>query len=187
MNGKLVIFSAPSGSGKTTLVRHLLSQIPELSFSISATNREPRGNEVHGEDYYFLSPEEFDAAIEEQAFLEWEEVYKGAKYGTLKSEVERLWSLGKTVIFDLDVVGGLNLKKQFNENAISVFVKVPSIETLERRLRSRRTETQEKINQRVSKAKKEIGYADQFDVVLVNDNLESCRTRAVDLVTNFIK
>lgn len=185
--GKLIIFSAPSGSGKTTLVRHLLEALPELSFSISATSRAARGEEKHGKDYYFLSEEEFNLQVANDAFLEWEEVYKGTKYGTLKSEVQRLWGEGKHVIFDIDVIGGLNLKKQFGNNALAVFVKVPSLNELELRLRSRKTDSELKIIQRVSKAREETEYADQFDSIIVNDDLEKSKIEALHLVKDFIE
>lgn len=185
-NGKLIIFSAPSGSGKTTLVRHLLSELPVLSFSISATSRAPRGKEKHGHDYYFLSQEEFSNSIKKGEFLEWEEVYKGNKYGTLKREVERLWSEGKHVIFDIDVVGGLNLKQQFGDRALAVFVGVPSMQELENRLRSRKTETEDKIQQRVDKAHEESKRADEFDVVVVNSELEKAKADSLKLVSDFI-
>jgi guanylate kinase len=185
-NGKLIIFSAPSGSGKTTLVRHLLEEIPKLSFSISATSREPRGKEKHGHDYYFLSNEDFDQKVENNEFLEWEEVYAGNKYGTLRSEVERLWSEGKHAIFDIDVVGGLNLKKQYGDRALAVFVKVPSLEELENRLRSRQTESEEKIQQRVDKAYEESKFAEDFDTIIVNENLAVAKAEAFREVSDFI-
>ncbi len=185
-NGKLIIFSAPSGSGKTTIVHYLLEQIPELAFSISATSREPRGNEKHRRDYYFLSDYEFKARVENNEFLEWEEVYNGTKYGTLKAEVERLWEKGKHVIFDIDVVGGLNLKKQFPDRALAVYVKAPSIAELERRLRNRGTETDEKIEMRLRKAEEEAKRAPEFDLVIVNDDLERAKNEALEAVREFI-
>lgn len=186
--GKLIIFSAPSGSGKTTLVHHLLSK-PELklSFSVSATSREKRPNETHGKDYYFLSADEFRSRIESNDFLEWEEVYTDQFYGTLKSEIDRVHSEGKHVMFDVDVVGGLNIKKQFGDNALAVFVKPPSIEELENRLRNRSTESEESLKKRVGKAAEEMEYANEFDVVLINDDLETAKTEAENLVTDFTK
>lgn len=186
MNGKAIIFCAPSGSGKTTLVRHLLSEHENLGFSISACTRDKRGrNEVHGKDYYFLSIEEFQEKIRENAFVEWEEVYPGGYYGTLKSEVERLWSEGKNVIFDVDVKGGLKLKEYFGENALAIFVKVPSLEELESRLRSRGTETEESLSKRLYKVKFEMSFQDRFDVVLLNDDLEESLDKAESLYTTF--
>lgn len=185
-NGKLIIFSAPSGSGKTTLVRHLLSELPILSFSISATSRAPRGEEKHGHDYYFLSEAEFLKSVSQNEFLEYEEVYKGNMYGTLRSEVERLWAEGKHVIFDIDVVGGLNLKDQFGDKALSVFVKVPSLEELEHRLRNRQTETEDKIQQRIDKAQEESKRANEFDNIIVNKNLDTAKAEALQMVSKFI-
>lgn len=186
MSGKAIIFCAPSGSGKTTLVKHLLTQYNNLGFSISACTRDKRGrNEVHGQDYYFLSIEEFQTKIKEEAFAEWEEVYPGGYYGTLKSEIERLWSEGKNVIFDVDVMGGLKLKEYFGDNALAIFVKVPSIEELESRLRSRGTETEESLSKRLYKVNFEMQFQDRFDVVLLNDNLEESQVKAADLYKNF--
>lgn len=188
MDGKLIIFSAPSGSGKTTIVKHLLTKFPNLGFSISACTRDRRGrNEENGKDYYFLTPEEFKHKIDEQAFAEWQEVYPGGFYGTLKSEIERVWSEGKHVIFDVDVKGGVNLKKEYGDKALSIFVKVPSIEELERRLRERGTESEEKISARVFKMKFEMSFQDQFDVVLVNEDLDTALKEAELLVSNFLK
>jgi len=185
--GKLIIFSAPSGSGKTTLVHYLLNQ-PELNlaFSISATSREKRPNEIDGKDYYFISPEEFKAKIKKGEFIEWEEVYKDNFYGTLKSEVERLLNEGKNVIFDIDVKGGLNIKKQFPNNSLAIFVQPPSVNELKKRLESRKTETPEKIKMRIEKANEELQYSKDFDVILVNDNLEEAKKNAYKLVSNFI-
>lgn len=186
-SGKLVIFSAPSGSGKTTLVRHLLAQ-PELKlrFSISATSRPPRGREVHGHDYYFLSRDEFRQRVHQGDFLEWEEVYAGTQYGTLRKEVERLWKEGFHVIFDIDVVGGLNLKSLYGERALAVFVMPPSIEILEQRLRSRQTESEDKIRQRLAKARKELGRSDRFDHVIVNEDLDQAKEEAYRLTQKFL-
>lgn len=185
--GKCVIFSAPSGAGKTTIVHALLSRIPELSFSVSACSRDPRPNEIDGKDYHFLGLEKFKEGIEKDDFVEWEEVYENNFYGTLKSEIERIWSSGKVVIFDVDVVGGLNLKRIFGDKSLAIFVKPPSFEILEQRLRSRNTETEEKISMRLSKAKQELETAPQFDTVLVNDNLDWACEEAYDTVRNFIK
>jgi len=185
-NGKMVIFSAPSGAGKSTLVHSLLPQLPELSFSISATSRSPRGREEHGKDYYFLSSEEFNARIAKDELLEWEEVYADTYYGTLRSEVERIWSEGKVVVFDVDVVGALNLKKQFGERALALFVKAPSIEILEQRLRDRATDSEEKIQQRVAKATIEMARAPEFDKVIVNDDLNTAIAEALGILKDFI-
>lgn len=186
--GKLFVFSAPSGSGKTTIVRHLLEQKKlQLDFSISATSRNPRGSEVHGKEYYFLDIQTFKDKIQNDEFLEWEEVYTNNFYGTLKTELERIWSLGKHVVFDIDVVGGLNIKAQFPENTLAIFVKPPTLEEMERRLRGRQTDSEEKIMERVAKAKKELSYAKEFDQVLINDDLEIAKAEAFDLVSNFIQ
>ena len=184
---KCIIFSAPSGAGKTTIVRHLLQQGIPLEFSISACSREPRAHEVHGKDYYFLGIQEFKKKIEKGAFIEWEEVYADHYYGTLKTEVERIWANNKAVIFDVDVIGGLNLKKQFGDKALSIFVQPPSVEALEARLRYRSTETEEKIQQRLSKANSELQYAKDFDVILLNDELDKALIMAEQLVTDFLK
>jgi len=185
--GKLIIFSAPSGSGKTTLVKYLLQQsFLDLQFSISATSRKARPGEEHGKDYYFLSQEEFRNKIDHEDFLEWEEVYKGTFYGTLRSEVERIWKEGKHVIFDMDVIGGLNLKKQFGDRALAIFVKPPSIDELEKRLRSRDTESEEKIKERLFKAMLEMEEAQHFDHILPNDKLEVAQKEAENLVRLFL-
>ena len=186
--GKLIVFSAPSGSGKTTIVHHLLKQ-PELNldFSISATSRKPRGKEINGEDYYFMSLKNFKKQIEKDNFIEWEEVYTNNFYGTLKKEIDRIWKLGKHVIFDIDVVGGLNIKKKFPKNTLAVFVQPPSIEEMERRLRNRKTDSEEKIKERVAKAEKELKFAKDFDVILVNDNLEDAKNKAYKLIEKFVK
>ncbi|MBD98399.1 MAG: guanylate kinase [Verrucomicrobia bacterium] len=185
--GKCIIFSAPSGAGKTTLVKHLLSQIPELSFSISACTRKKRGNEVDGKDYYFLEMDAFKKRIQEDAFVEWEEVYIDHYYGTLKSEIVRIWKAGKTVIFDVDVVGGLNLKKYFGKQAFAVFVMPPDMVTLEKRLRGRATDQEDKIAQRLKKAKEEIETAHQFDYILKNHDLDLAKKESYKIVTEFIK
>lgn len=185
-NGKCVIFSAPSGAGKTTIVHYLLNEFPELAFSVSACSREPRTNEVDGKDYYFLGLAGFQNQITADAFVEWEEVYANNFYGTLKSELTRIWSEGKTVIFDVDVIGGLNIKKYFGDNALAVFVQPPNYEALEERLRYRSTETEEKIQMRLAKAKEELGHADQFDTILVNDDLTIACAAAKQLIEQFI-
>ena len=181
------MFSAPSGSGKTTIVRHLLGQeVLKLDFSISATSRAPRGEEVDGKEYYFLSLKDFKKNIDQNNFIEWEEVYANNFYGTLKSELERIWALGKHVVFDIDVVGGLNIKSQFPEETLAIFVKPPSIKEMERRLRARQTDSEEKIIERVAKAEKEMSYAKDFDTILINDSLEIAKKEAFDLVHDFI-
>jgi len=186
--GKCIIFSAPSGAGKTTIVRALVNKPAlRLEFSVSACSREPRPNEVNGKDYYFLGIEGFKQQIEQDAFVEWEEVYTDHFYGTLRSEIEQIWENGHTVIFDVDVVGGLNLKRFFGDNALAVFVQPPSYDELEKRLRYRSTETEEKIQQRMAKAKAELAKANEFDVVLVNDTLEHAIEKATELVHNFIQ
>ncbi|HNQ67220.1 MAG TPA: guanylate kinase [Bacteroidales bacterium] len=188
MNGKVLIFSAPSGAGKTTIVQHLLGiKDFNLSFSVSACSRPKRKNEINGKDYYFLSVDEFKAKIDNNEFLEWEQVYEGSFYGSLKSEVERLNAEGKNVVFDVDVKGGLNIKTHYGENALSVFVMPPSIEELEKRLLSRSTDNPEAIRIRVEKAKSEITFADRFDYVIVNDNLDNALAKAEKIVENFLK
>lgn len=186
--GKLLVFSAPSGSGKTTIVRHLLAQ-PDLNlaFSISATSREPRGEEVHGKDYYFISLPEFKNHIKAHDFLEWEEVYRDNFYGTLKSEIDRIWAQGKNVIFDIDVAGGLRIKSKFPEETLAVFVKPPSIDELKIRLKKRSTETDDKINMRIAKASVELATAPQFDKIIKNYDLDVAKAEAYELVKNFIK
>ncbi|MDA7580512.1 guanylate kinase [Crocinitomicaceae bacterium] len=186
-NGKCIIFSAPSGAGKTTIVHHLLSKNLGLEFSISACSRDPRPNEVDKKDYHFLGIDGFKDKIKEQAFVEWEEVYTNNFYGTLKSEMERIWSEGKAVIFDVDVIGGLNIKKQFGDNAYSIFVKPPSYEELEKRLRGRSTEPEDKINQRMEKASKELAFSSEFDCILINDNLDEACVKAEQLVIDFLE
>jgi guanylate kinase len=186
-NGKAIIFSAPSGSGKTTIVRRLLENNSDLEFSISACTRDRRGRqEVNGKDYYFLTPSEFKKKIDNEDFIEWQEVYAGNFYGTLKSEIERIWASGKNVIFDVDVKGGLNLKKYFGERALAVFVKVPSIETLEQRLRGRETESEDTISRRLFKARFELTFEDQFDTTLLNEDLETSTQEAQQLYRNFV-
>jgi guanylate kinase len=184
--GKLFIFSAPSGAGKTTIVRALLDRLNFLEFSISATSRPMRRGEKDGVDYYFISPETFRNRIDNNEFVEWEEVYSGSYYGTLKSEMERIWSQGKHVVFDVDVAGGVNLKKQFGDRALSTFVMPPSLEVLAKRLIGRKTETDESLKKRLEKAEFEIGFAKDFDVVLVNDQLEKSIEEACNMVKSFI-
>lgn len=184
--GKCIIFSAPSGAGKTTIVHYLLKQSLGLEFSVSACSREPRINEIHGKDYYFLGLKGFKEHIEKDAFVEWEEVYTNNLYGTLKSEIEAVWAKGKTVIFDVDVIGGLNMKRLFGDQALAVFVQPPSYEELEKRLRNRSTESEEKILQRMNKANTELAFAPEFDVVLVNDNLDLACKKAYNLVSDFL-
>ncbi|MEM7186947.1 MAG: guanylate kinase [Bacteroidota bacterium] len=185
--GKLIVFSAPSGSGKTTIVRHLLAQDAlNLEFSVSATSRAPRGSEKEGEDYYFMSLKQFKQHIKDGDFLEWEEVYRDNFYGTLKSEVERIWALGKNVIFDIDVVGGLRIKKKYPEQTLAVFVKPPSVDELKIRLKKRKTESEEKINMRVAKASIEMVTAPQFDHIIVNDELPNALAQAEQLVAAHI-
>ncbi|WP_186754443.1 guanylate kinase [Echinicola salinicaeni] len=184
--GKAFIFSAPSGSGKTTIVHHLLSNHDNLDFSISACTRDKRGEEEDGKDYYFLSLDEFKTKIEEDAFIEWEEVYEGNFYGTLKSEMQRIWDSGKHVVFDVDVKGGLKIKEYFGNRALAVFVKVPSLEVLAERLKDRGTESAENLEKRISKAKFEMSFQDKFDAVLVNDDMEKSFQKAGTLVNEFI-
>jgi len=183
---KAVIFSAPSGAGKTTIVKHLLEQIPELSFSISACSRTPRANEIDGKDYYFLAVDEFKKRIDNNQFLEWEEVYPNMFYGTLVEEVERLWSEGKVIIFDVDVKGAIALKRHFKDDGLAVFVAPPSIEVLEERLKSRGTESQDSLNTRVNKSVSEMAYQSEFDVSVVNNTLENALQKAEELVREFI-
>lgn len=185
-DGKLLIFSAPSGSGKTTIVKHLLTRNLDLEFSISATSRAPRGDEKDGKDYYFLGQEEFRNRVKKGDFLEWEEVYSGTMYGTLRSEVERIWKEGKHVVFDMDVVGGLNLKSLYGDRALAVFVKPPNMEILEARLRGRKTDSDDMIRQRLAKARKELGRSDRFDHILLNNDLETAKKEAENLVRLFV-
>lgn len=184
--GKLVIFSAPSGAGKTTVVKHLLQQDYGLEFSISATSRMPRHTETNGKDYYFLTNEEFQKKVANDEFLEWEEVYASTCYGTLKSEVERIRNNGKHVIFDVDVVGGINIKKHYGDEALAVFIKPPSIEELRNRLVGRSTDTPEVIEKRIQKAEYELTFAPNFDVVLVSEELPVTLANAEKIVTNFL-
>lgn len=185
-NGKLIIFSAPSGAGKTTLVKNILAKNENIVFSISATTRECRGNEKDGVDYYFLTQEEFEKKISNNEFIEYEEVYSGTYYGTLKKEIERIWNLGKHVIFDVDVVGGLNLKKNFGDKALSIFVKPPTVETLRERLTHRGTDTSENVMKRLSKAAHELSFENRFDKVILNDTLERAFNESENLIDTFI-
>ena len=188
MSGKLIILSGPSGAGKSTLARHLLENTEfNLSFSISACSRKKRETEVHGRDYYFLSIDEFKAKVEENEFLEWEEVYPGHYYGTLKIEVEGLRALGKNVIFDVDVMGGLSIKRHYKEEAISIFIAPPSPEILEKRLTDRNTETPENLVKRVRKARMEMTYARKYDHIITNDNLDLAQQEVTRLVQDFLK
>lgn len=186
MKGKLIVFSAPSGSGKTTIVKHLLQQNFNLEFSISATSRPARGTEIHGKDYYFLTAEEFRSKIDNNEFLEWEEVYTDKYYGTLKSEVERIRNTGKNVVFDVDVVGGCNIKDYYGDQALSVFIQPPSVEVLEKRLVARSTDSPEVIATRVDKAAYELTFASRFDVVIINDKLEDALSEAEEVLQKFL-
>ncbi len=184
--GKLIIFSAPSGSGKSTIIQSLLNKDLNLSFSISATSRAPRGTEQNGVEYYFITPDEFKARIANDEFLEYEEVYAGKFYGTLKSEVERILNSGKNVIFDVDVVGGLNIKKYYGDQALALFIQPPSIEELEKRLKSRATDAPEVIANRIAKAEYELSFAPRFDKIIVNDILEKAQADAYHLIRQFL-
>jgi guanylate kinase len=186
VSGKAVIFCAPSGAGKTTIVKHLISHIPALKFSISATTRKPRQGEIHGKDYYFLSEEEFKLKINNNELYEWQEVYAGMYYGTLKSEVERIWSEGNHVIFDVDVIGGLNLKKELKGRALAVFVSVKNTGVLEERLRARNTETEETLQIRIGKSVEEMSYSNKFDTILINNDLSEAFLDAHQIVSDFI-
>ncbi|MGM9738778.1 MAG: guanylate kinase [Candidatus Cryptobacteroides sp.] len=186
MNNKVIIFSAPSGSGKSTIVNHILSRHPEMEFSVSATSRQPRGSERDGVEYHFFTADEFRRLIAEDKFVEYEEVYPGSFYGTLKSEVQKIWDRGNVIIFDVDVKGGVNLKKYFGDKALSVFIQAPSVEELRRRLIARGTDSGEAIEKRVAKASEEMTYADRFDYVLVNDDLDKAFREADSLVDIFL-
>ncbi|MCD7815531.1 MAG: guanylate kinase [Bacteroides sp.] len=186
MTGKLIIFSAPSGSGKSTIINYLLTQNLNLAFSISATSRPPRGAEQNGVEYFFLTPEEFKQRIADNEFLEYEEVYKDRFYGTLKSQVEKQLADGQNIIFDVDVVGGCNIKQYYGERALSVFIQPPSIEELRKRLNGRGTDSPEVIESRIAKAEFELGYAPRFDIVIVNDDLEKAKTEALKVITEFL-
>ncbi len=185
--GKLIIFSAPSGAGKTTIVHHLLKKIPNLEFSISATTRQPRGDERDQKDYYFISKEEFLHYIAKKHFVEFEEVYSGTFYGTLRTEIERIWAKGNTVIFDIDVEGGLHLKRKYGEQALAIFVQPPSLEVLKERLAGRGTDSPEKLKERFEKAEKELNYAPRFDIILKNYELSEACAEAERLVKDFLR
>ena len=185
--GKLIIFSAPSGSGKTTIVKRLLSTFPQFEFSISATSRQPRGEERDGVDYFFLTQEEFKQKVAEDAFVEWEEVYNGTCYGTLRSEMERIWAKGNVIIFDVDVLGGINLKRIFGQRACSIFIKAPSVEALRERLIGRGTDLMETIEKRVAKAEFELSKACEFDFTVVNDSLDEAVARTENIIKDFLK
>ena len=184
---KLIVISAPSGAGKTSIVHYLLEQIPFLGFSVSACSRKKRIDETDGKDYHFLEIGEFKKKIKENAFLEWEEVYNNQYYGTLKSEIERMWNNGKSVIFDVDVIGGLNIKKQYPQNCLSVFIMPPSLDILKKRLVKRGSESTEMLKKRLSKAKEELSRSQEFDVVILNDDFETACKESYNLITNFIK
>lgn len=183
---KLIILSAPSGSGKTTLVKHLLSCVPTLSFSVSATSRQKRNGEMDGKDYFFITSDEFRNRIGTGDLLEWQEVYNGSFYGTLRSEVDRMMENGKDVIFDVDVVGGLNIKKEYGQRALALFIQPPSVEAIRERLNCRNTDSEETIKKRVEKAVRELTYADQFDKIIVNDNLDKAKEEIVKIVSDFL-
>jgi len=186
MSGKLIILSAPSGAGKTTIVKHLIQQDMNLEFSISACNREKRKREIHGKDYYFLTVNEFKAKISDNEFIEWEEVYKNQYYGTLKSEVDRIWENGNTVIFDVDVMGGINIKKQFKNKALAIFVMPPSLKELKKRLKNRSSEPEDVIKKRIEKAEKELTYFNRFDKIILNKNLKDTFEEVEKIVKEFI-
>jgi guanylate kinase len=185
-HGKLIIFSAPSGAGKTTIVKALTEKFPMLEFSVSATSRSPRGGEAHGRDYFFFTAGEFEKAIDGDLFVEWEEVYAGTKYGTLRSEMERIWAKKNVILFDVDVKGGLRLKSIFGDKALAVFVMPPSVEELRRRLVGRGTDSPETIEKRVGKAEQELAYADRFDRVVINDDLSKAILEVENIITDFI-
>ncbi len=186
MSGKLIILSAPSGAGKSTIIEHLLNKDFKLEFSISACTRKPRGKEKHGVEYYFLTPEDFKNRISKNEFLEWEEVYEDHFYGTLKSEIDRIFTKGNNVIFDIDIAGGLNIKKQYGEKAISIFIMPPSVKELENRLLKRGTDSKENIKKRIDKAKFEISFANKFDITIVNENIKDAVTQTEKSLSNFL-
>lgn len=187
MKGKVIIVSAPSGAGKTSIVRHLLAEVPQLQFSVSATTRARRDYETDGKDYYFITTEQFKQRLQRDEFLEWQEVYRNQFYGSLKCEVERIWENGQTVIFDVDVLGGLNIKKFYGDKALSIFIKPPTIAELERRLNKRGTETPETLAKRLDKAEYELSFAEQFDVTVLNDDLTRARNEMVSIVKRFLE
>ncbi len=184
---KAIILSAPSGSGKTTLVRHLVASIPQLAFSTSATTRKPREGEEHGKDYYFLTIPQFKAHLQKKEFVEYEEVYKGIYYGTLKQEIRKVWSQGKNIVFDVDVKGGLEIKKFFKDKALGIFIQAPNINVIKNRLISRGTETPESLEKRLAKIEEELTFASEFDRILVNSDLEEAKEEIVRVVTSFIR
>ena len=187
MSGKLIILSAPSGAGKSTIIEHLLKKDFKLEFSISACTRKPRGKEDHGVEYYFLTPDDFKNRISKNEFIEWEEVYEDHYYGTLKTEIDRIFNKGNNVIFDIDIAGGLNIKKQFGKQAISIFIMPPSVEELENRLRNRGTDSDENIKKRIDKAKIEISFANKFDVTIVNERIEEAVKETEEILSNFLE
>ena len=187
MQGKMIIISAPSGAGKSTIVKYLLKQELKLEFSVSACSRDKRARETDGKDYYFLSPDEFRRRIEKGEFLEWEEVYPGSYYGTLRSEVDRIWQAGKHVVFDVDVVGGLNIKQQYPENSLALFIMPPDIDTLRKRLMKRGTENEESLQKRIGKAEEELAFADRFDRIIVNDELDRACRETLEAVKGFLE
>ena len=182
---KVIIFSAPSGAGKSTIVGHLLKKFPVVEFSVSATSRKPRGEEKDGKDYYFFTPNEFEDKISNGDFVEYEEVYKGSYYGTLKTEVERIWEKGNIIVFDIDVKGGLNLKRLYGKNSLAVFIQPPSVTVLRERLINRATDDAQAIEKRIAKANEELAFANEFDTIIVNDNLELALNKAEEIVLNF--
>ena len=185
--GKVLIFTAPSGSGKTTIVRHLLNKLDILGFSVSATTREKRPHEVDGKDYYFISRDDFSKKIKEKAFIEWEEVYQDQYYGTLKSEVNRVWNEEKHIVFDIEVKGATNIKELYGDQALAVFIKVPTLQELVRRLKARKTETEASLKKRIKRIKKELTFEQSFDVVLINDDLENTLAKAEQIVLEFLE
>lgn len=186
-NGKLIIIAAPSGAGKTTVVKHILQQFPQLSFSVSATTRAIRHGETNGKDYYFLSEQEFKTRIANDEFIEWEMVYVGKYYGTLKSELNRVWKNNKHIIFDVDVEGGLHIKNKYPNNSLSIFINPPSLEILKQRLTNRNTESAESLNERISKAEHELSFASQFDAIVTNDDLQLTLSKAENLINTFLQ
>jgi len=186
MSGKIVIFSAPSGAGKTTIAKEILRRIPNLEFSVSACSRPIRKGEKEGVDYYFLSVEDFKRKIDNNEFLEWQQVYPGSYYGTLKSEMQRIWNDGKNVMFDVDTFGGINIKNEYREKALSIFIKTITIETLEARLNARGTETADSLKKRMDKAKIELSHSNEFDKIIINDNLDKAIEEAYNTITNFL-
>ena len=186
-NRKAILFSAPSGSGKTTIIKQVLQRYNCFQFSISATSRQPREGEIHGRDYYFLSADEFEQQVRNDQFLEWEEVYHGTRYGTLKSEIDRIWNEGSVIIFDVDVKGGMNIKRYFGDDALAIFVMPPSIEVLEQRLRSRGTESEESIQKRLGRSAEELKQADNFDITIINDDLATAVEQTCQAINNYLE